>query len=79
MTDERVLQLFKDVVKLYRVEKPGQLWANFNKLSLEDQKDFINVFKGLITFHAISEKQRKMLADISGTKYVPKEKPDWLD
>jgi hypothetical protein len=79
MTDEKALRIFKDMVKLYNTEKPGQLWAAFNALSLQEKKDFIAILKGLLTFHAITEKQKWILAQATGTEFIPRPKPEWME
>ncbi len=78
MTDEKALRIFKDMVKLYNTEKPGQLWAAFNSLSLQEKKDFINILKGLLTFHAITEKQRQVIAQATRTEFIPNPRPEWM-
>jgi hypothetical protein len=79
MTDEKALSLFKDMVKLFNTERPGQLWAAFNALSLQEKKDFIAIIKGLWSFHAITEKQRQLLAQAMGTEFIPRPKPEWME
>lgn len=79
MTDEKALRIFKDMVKLYNTERPGQLWAAFNALPLQEQKDFVSILKGIWTFYAISEKQRQILAESMGVEFVPRPKPAWME
>lgn len=79
MTDERALRLFRDMVKFYNTEKPGQLWRAFNALSLQEKKDFTSILKGLWSFHAITEAQRKILAEATGTEFVPRSRPEWME
>jgi len=79
MTDERALRLFRDMIKLYNTERPGQLWSAFNELALKEQKEFINIFKGLLTFHSISEKQRQLLAESAGIEFIPQGRPPWME
>lgn len=78
MTDEKALRLFRDMVKLYNTEKAGQLWSVFNMLQLQEQKEFINIFKGLLTFHSITEKQRQLLAESAGVEFIPQKRPLWM-
>jgi hypothetical protein len=79
MTDEKALRLFRDMVKLYNTEKAGQLWSVFNMLQLQEQKEFINIFKGLLTFHSITEKQRQLLAESAGVEFIPQKRPLWME
>jgi hypothetical protein len=79
MTDEKALRLLREMIKLYNTEKPGQLWSSFNELTLKEQKEFINIFKGLLTFHSITEKQRQILAEATGTEFIPQGRPVWME
>lgn len=79
MTDEKALRLFRDMVKFYNTESAGQLWRTFNALTLQEQKDFADILKGLWTFHAITEAQRKILAESMGVEFVPRPKPEWME